>query len=43
MAFDTMDAWMGISSGMLVFSIMAPILSIREPPNRRIRSSSSDR
>ena len=43
MAFDTMPAWMGMSSGMSVFSIIRPMESMRLPPNRRMRSSSSDR
>ena len=43
MAFDTMPAWMGMSSGMSVFSIMRAMESMRLPPNRRMRSSSSDR
>ena len=34
---------MGMSSGICVFSINAEMRSIRSPPNRRIRSSSSDR
>ena len=37
------QAWMGMSSGMSVFSIMRAMESMRLPPNRRMRSSSSDR
>ena len=43
MDFDTMPAWMGMSSSWLVFSIMCAMESIFEPPNRRMRSSSSER
>ena len=43
MDLDTMDAWMGMSSSRPVFCIMLEMLSMRLPPNRRMRSSSSER